>query len=1202
MSNLRFKQSNFPPLYWAECDGSEQKTGEIAPLVGYLLPQEIQKPPASLTLGDSWRNQAGCYIFLDSPVPAEEMQERAFATAVWNYLSDASRKGARFVWFRNPNTAEYGLSGTFIPVEKFGEQSKEKSKKQSGKESYCTRRLALFDFRNLTVAIGTGCQVNLSEQNDSFTIVPPPAPPPASRQKNRSIHLIAGRGRTNLYVVRGGVTLPLCGPLSGCLQFQMLLERTNEISDLEHLDIGLRFFYRDPFFATSGEAASAEAASAEATWGERAEDFFVASQRYPVFGEEQGNLSLYANLDPISPLVAERSYFSFANPAATTTKDIQAVESYYVTNLGHKIKLAPQANARLVFAPKPTSKSAAEPPFYLVPQGDFALQVVDGVKTAGKTDSLMCGLSGVEYVKLRQGVTNILSFIPGYSAFAPGFVPDRPPRQAAELLGDLATTSWVYVKYRAARGAGNEGLIYCAQPDSSVLYGLPAGNASKVKNNKQSSSQLDYLDYMEVPSANLPAADRNPSKLAFPMLPYRGIKSRNLLPYKELELQAIGPARRKAIYGLDPSSANMSALGAAPAAAPAAAPDKTEKRTEERTGATPQGLLASYSSNYQILNQLVLAKNADGTEFLFEGIQRGSPLWTALQTNQLFLVVSDPQAIASYMKAQNSAIVIQKWRFDLEPDKWRESASENPTLLIFKFYNKTLEELAGQVNMWSLPEVFNKAPQKASAKLQKTIQDAIEDAKKSDSGLKDFAELARNKNWNGILALNCNVPLDALPPQLEGLAAGIKPNKFYAHHVGINVSPIKKMGTNLSMRPSSLFGLIVYRDPDPLANSGVAYDFKVLLLEMRFQNSQIVKFASKINLQVNSLYEERATLRGVENNNLFFNGFYQNHNGKPSYVFTSEDDNIFDMTSSVLNKVEFVKAQFVTDSSTSRSKTVKTQFQFWGNIDFKALEGFDIFSFGSAKGEPGQLSIANLAIAMSFEPSDDGDREPIKTFSFNAGNLSFDMSQSKARPSSLFSHFPLKLKAIVQGKDGTVPKDSGYMSATSPLNQGKPTYPWYALVFDLGLGSLGALAEKANFVASLIVAWSPSSDRDYNVFTGLKLPGSSGGKREIDVEGLFKIKMKNIEFYAVKIDGESYDRINYMLRLQSISFGFMGLSLPPSGRTDFLLFGDPKTDKNDTLGWYAVYDKGVKPKAPARLPFPSAGEQAETPLLPGGGK
>ena len=48
------------------------------------------------------------------------------------------------------------------------------------------------------------------------------------------------------------------------------------------------------------------------------------------------------------------------------------------------------------------------------------------VTDAPAADNLLCGLSGVEYVKLDASSPNILCFQPGGAAFAPGFALGQP--------------------------------------------------------------------------------------------------------------------------------------------------------------------------------------------------------------------------------------------------------------------------------------------------------------------------------------------------------------------------------------------------------------------------------------------------------------------------------------------------------------------------------------------------------------------------------------------------------------------------------------------------------------------------------------------------------------------------------------------------------------------------------------------------------
>lgn len=100
---------------------------------------------------------------------------------------------------------------------------------------------------------------------------------------------------------------------------------------------------------------------------------------------------------------------------------------------------------------------------------------------------------------------------------------------------------------------------------------------------------------------------------------------------------------------------------------------------------------------------------------------------------------------------------------------------------------------------------------------------------------------------------------------------------------------------------------------------------------------------------------------------------------------------------------------------------------------------------------------------------------------------------------------------------------------------------------------------------------------------GLKLPGSSGGKREITIQGLLKIAFKSIQFVVYPLNSnESFTdlpadverEVGYLLKIKNVTLKFFVLSFPPSGQTEFILFGDPRdeVDREDKLlGWYAAY-------------------------------
>ncbi len=92
------------------------------------------------------------------------------------------------------------------------------------------------------------------------------------------------------------------------------------------------------------------------------------------------------------------------------------------------------------------------------------------------------------------------------------------------------------------------------------------------------------------------------------------------------------------------------------------------------------------------------------------------------------------------------------------------------------------------------------------------------------------------------------------------------------------------------------------------------------------------------------------------------------------------------------------------------------------------------------------------------------------------------------------------------------------------------------------------------------------------VSVGLKLPGSTGAKNELTVEGVLKITM-----FAVTL---TYDGAAFLLKLTGIALSLFGKSLPPGGSFDIFVFGDPDPAAGaNSLGWYGAYKKD-QPIAP----------------------
>jgi hypothetical protein len=842
-------------------------------------------------------------------------------------------------------------------------------------------------------------------------------------------------------------------------------------------------------------------------------EVFLDSCRYPLFAETA--LAFAATLDPNAPLDPDRSLFAFA--------ETQPIASHLLTNLGWRVTLAPTAGAKLVFATRPPDTSVPpESPLYLVPSGDF---ILDHAGT-----NLMCGFCGVEYLKLPAAGASTLRFVPGQPALARG-------SHSAQLTGP-ATTSWAYVRCDAAFGIG---VSYCAQPDTAVLHTPPP----------TAKGEVTPLAYLEVLAATLP----HTSARTFPLLPYDGIASAEVERCRTLEATTVAPARRAAIAAISSAQVMLT-----PAASGPTEPDVV--------GTTPQGLLATFAADFSAIRRVRLALNADtdSSELALQNIAKGSPLWTALQANQLFLVVTDPASISSYVIPGATRLHADGWTFDLDPSTpggWRSLGDPHPTFLILKFAARALADLAGQTGAWAQADAFNAGdPAGAAQALQAFIADA--QAKAGDPNLAWFLQtVALDPSWNGVLALNCHTPIAGWPEQLQGLAGGIDPRNLLAHHAGVQTTPVQTVvdpqtkATSLQMLPSSIFALIAYSDPAPIPASTTPYDFKVQQLEIQIANSHVAAFASTVVLQANQLFGEQATLQASQDNNLQFNGSFQSANGQGCYSFVLATPAALAMTSAVLEEVQLARAEFVTAVAPEASGAIQTRFLMWGVLSFRTLGEFDAFAFD-------RLTFANLAVAMLVTPTGDQSLPARKTLTFDATHLSFDLDQSTAREGSLYAAFPLRLASFVQAGAGAAPTDLGYAPVATPLAPAELGAPWYGLGMQLELGGQGAWAPGGGFTAGLLIAWGASADSEPNVFVGLQLPGASGGQLQITLEGPLKLSLKSV---SLKVDAEG----TYTLWMQSLALGFFGLAFPPTGRTDILLFA--KGEGKRSLGWYAVYDK-----------------------------
>ena len=969
-----------------------------------------------------------------------------------------------------------------------------------------------------------------------------------------------------------GVNMPLLGPQRYVLRSLALVGDFSS-DTIQGLDVGLRYFY-----AQQGK---------------------VVSQFYPIFESSSGRLiEFHLNWDPLAPLNSDRSWMKFTGNAYQVTITAEGQGTITVATNGNVLPswlrtiygkplwlrpiLAGEHAARLVLQRMPGEKSG-EVAFYMVPEGDYELLAEETAHDTNALESLnlLCGLAGTESIAFTPGTfaapKTTIRFHPFMPAFSPGYPLTGPSSgfaSSAALLDYTWTTAWASVAPSA--GFTNTKTVYYAQPEQAALY------------NAKPAAPPNVLELFESPVAEFDHSNLDES---FPLAIYAGVTIDPVAGFsaedvRNFELQILNPSRKE----------NILQFGSTPA--PPVPPPPV-------TGTTPQGLVTQIEGAEW--KSVLLANDEVGNRLEF--IDVGNDLRAALQSNQLFLVASLAEPLGNF---QNH-ITIAGWPFDINVGQGGQGGDYR-NVLIFKFGRGAIKDLVTNPQAWTSASVFNQDPELMSLFLQNYILSA-ETSAEENYRFKSFVNLVSNPAWEGILALQVTVAPSGFPDDLKGLLAGIDLERFAAHHFGIETSFVQANGT-LQQDQSSLFGLISYVDRDYVTKQNIQayystdqlithvpatvealdpatefYDFKVLQLEVVFQNSELLDFTSRIQLTTTRWFSEPATLESgyppdpIDNQSIDLLGSYEVHDGQPSYSFYTDPYQTYKflISSQVLNYVQIVKARFETartDPQSDGSERIFTRFSFWGYLNFKEQPTFDLFSFGGEVNEEVSekqgLYFSNLGITMDFTLLANETTEN-RVFAFDAGRASYDLSQSQVRLNSLFNRFPLTVTSILQSNGRGSPADLGYLPVRTPkdfkaLRLVKEE--WYALNCELNLGSMGALAAKAGFSAALLLAWSPS-EQDVRAEVQIKLPGTGGGKKLLSIQGVLKLSIQYFEFTTSIL--ANTNAVQYQLSFRNAGLSLVGMKLPTTGNINVVLGGDPdRLLDPGSLSWYAAYYRDNK--------------------------
>ncbi|MEW2354557.1 hypothetical protein [Spirillospora sp. NPDC029432] len=964
--------------------------------------------------------------------------------------------------------------------------------------------------------------------------------------------------------------------------------------------------------------------------------------------------------DPVNAILPGRTVVVFTGLNHDGERTV--LESWYRTDTGARIRLVPVPGplaehpdaGHLVFNPGASGPGGVGGPFQAAPSGAFLLEIPesgDAAVSADEVHHLLCGLQGTEYIAFTPG--DRLVFTPRLPAYVAGYPfpeasPVGPPSDpGAPLLAETYRTSWASL----ARADTEDATLYVAQPRGAPLYGR---DARTYRANHSLMGNVDPGVALHR-DAVFPLAPYAGVRVD----PEHGGWSRERI--EDVERTAIAPTRRMRIgEHAHPQDAPARPPRPAGPSAGRHAPFNAGPQAGPVNATTPAGLLVTVEPDGR-WSRILLGQNNDPKPRRMCFLQPTNELRQAFQSSDLFLVAAnatrlgnltgagDGEADGAGEAAFQNAMNIGEWNF--AADVGRNHYDDYANVLIVKGREGPLydpgrprsESLVCNPERWTQREEFAAPsdlvpglgpppgerpgpPDPAelvvlSSWLRRYFEAAAE---RPDPHLARFNRLARDRAWTGILVLRMRI--DALPADLAGVIAGVAdPGRFHAHHFGIEMSQVRNDPGDPVIDlagDSSMFGLVDYADPAftppgpgerarPVPpRQGVDHDFRLLSLRAVFENTAVQEFESWAQLTVNRLLGMRVTGMGEGGdpfNTLVLRGHYQNDGSRPVHSLTGTGPATLRFGDGVpVHKVEITGVRMSTrdpgDPETGRD--VVSWFDLSGFLDLKVLRRndgtpFDVLSFGNDAGEdlPRRgLAFSGLGVRMAFPPLDPARR----TFTFDPGEVRFDLATSTPREDSLFRDFALDLRGLARGDANAPPETAGYLPVlTSAPLTGVADGPWCGLAYELDLGTPGELAGEAGLVARLLTAWSTADTGEHDdrgtgnavvagdpgaqrVLVGLGLPGTKGGATLFSVENVLRLSVGRIRLDRAQAGG-SPPREGFLLTLNDIALRFLGLvDVPPGGSTSFFLFGDQDTAGPGGLGWYALYHRRQAGARPAR--------------------
>lgn len=1198
MSVATLHQVGTLPLYVLSSSADSGIPGYWA---GYLA-RSLTGPEASFD--QAWQDVGGSFLFLGK-APADDAEFATFLDRLRKFLAGIAPSGdARLLWIADATLPSDLWSYQLIGARATG----------SGPTIAWTTRSAQLSLGEYAVAVAGDAPLRQAD------------PPTGIRIADGALSF-----STPLRTVPaepGSSLLALSGPTVGCLRARLILP-AGMGDGLAELRTQVRY------------AAPA---------GDGSEGSPIDILELPALGQDSEPITLWLRFDPTLPMLPQRTGLGFFDDDGAGAPP--ALTGYLSTNLGAGSTLTPIAAGtplrpgRLGFGRTPLEvgdPALVGHSYHLTPDGAFALAVPGGEQLADGDGLLRVSLgsSAQEYVTFPVATGAVAFFQAGQPALAPGAAPEASPSKPGDpLLTGTATTAHLTV-LPTQPGAG---LPYYAQPTQAPLF----ATATALKPGS--------LGYLELQAAALAARD-DAMPATLPAAPLLGAARGDGELAQRIEHNALAPARRQLI-GLDARAFGTAA--AIPAVTPqglqvgvdgglirsvvlATMPDATPPSLA-LTSAGPE-LRAAVQANqlfFVVANPAEYLRDSSvqyrlDAAGLTIAASRGVPAAVLDSIRPVVMpppdrtprVFSDEPAFTAALAAAtptppNTAqtetlcqiagflqAVLSGWTFQLSPRSWRAQStpprpdSDAPTIMLVKLCPRSLESLAADPPAWSWPAAGGlptggiAATQQELARIFEAARRRAEDdtVPNTDPYKVFYKTVVADASWTGVLFLNAPVALGALPSELQFATAGIDPDRFYAHHVGFSLTPVRLTDNVISTQQTAAFGLIDYQDPvdqtlDPYQPDQVGFAFKTQVLTARFSNAVLTDFSARVQLMVNELFGVGLTkLDPTHGNNLILNGSAQRTGGAPAYVFELEGVNRYVSTRSMLLSVDVERVRLATAVGADKDGRLTTSFVFGGQLRFADLQRFDHFSYGPAISDPpdeppvdGWLAYEGLTVTMSYAATD----QQRKAFALSLTPVQFDPSRSRPRPNGLVNRFPVSLTGLIASPADQKPQDLGYLSISADLDQTPLEPPWFGLVWSLELGTFGALSDGAPVSLQILAGWGPgAADGDRPAYLGLKLPGYGAGGVTWPLQGVMRLGFRSIGFETFEEPSKDTPigkERHYILRLRHLALSILGISFPP-GDLDLVLFGDP-TGASRSVGWYAAYvdPNAAPPKLTAAAP------------------